>query len=133
MSKTTDVRDLMEKLHVALSELKRRGESTGLWALQDMNQNSMPLPSQGNGIELRRWPSLGAQASSPACLRRRPFARTRQARTPALPGLIQRHCPERAMTLNDLSPARCTPAITGRPVDLAKWHTARGSLKFCGF
>src|SRR5262249_20027336 len=53
----------------------------------------------GNGIELRRWPSLGAQASSPARLRRRPFARTRQARTPALPGLIQCHCPERAMAL----------------------------------
>ena len=57
------------------------------------------LPFHVNGIELAncieygRWAPLGAQVSSPACLWEQSFAKTRQARTPALPELIQCHCP----------------------------------------
>src|SRR5262245_21423552 len=49
-------------------------------------QKILEEPLQGNGIELSLGASLGAQASSPAYLRGRIIASTRQARTPALPG-----------------------------------------------
>src|SRR5262249_3393190 len=52
-------------------------------------QKILEAPLQGNGIELSPGASLGAQASSPAHLRGRIIASTRQARTPALPGCFR--------------------------------------------
>src|SRR5262249_47466854 len=58
---------------------------------------------RANGVEL----SLGAQASSPAGFSRRAVSASKQARTPALPGmatfLMQCHCPSGYRSINPTS------------------------------
>src|SRR5262249_35317264 len=82
-----------------LSPLTRRRRYWVKWPVEfAITPCALPVPRasglKGNGIEL----CLGAQASSPAGFSRRAVSASKQARTPALPGmatfLIQCHWPE---------------------------------------